>query len=382
MNVDSGELIKCLKENLNKISARLLHIPPLAVPVKLYGVQKIKKSLRMEDFMLTESISGPELGLVTVAVIEESVYTLPLPANIYFVSNRDKYGGNLAFRMLKMGMVRVIVTHSEWNLEYYDHGLDWLIGMENKLHELSHLPFPLPLAAGMWLQVSVEGQEYKLRSGEEIEPTVHCSDASKVGLRVFPISSNDFEAEDPCLHSEIKHSLRITEEQVSRLTIGFLKFKQRLQESAKTATFPDDLLVGKPVLGLYQEGDISEWCRVNLTGEATRPEHKDSVWAFFIDYGHRAQVKVTNIRTLEEGLAREPVFILEADFKMPDDNHQLKTIRKEIKDVKGEDVKIMMMVESIVPHTYPDLKEILVSFSKAIKTGEGRLGVHAIAKIC
>ena len=64
MNVDSGEMIKCLKENLYKISARLLHIPPLAVPVKLYGVQKFKKSLRIEDFMLNESISGPELGLV------------------------------------------------------------------------------------------------------------------------------------------------------------------------------------------------------------------------------------------------------------------------------------------------------------------------------
>merc|ERR1712025_373747 len=163
-----------------------------------------------------------------------------------------------------------------------------------------------------------------------------------------------------------------TEEQVSKLTMGFLKFKQRLQESAKTASFPVELLVGKPVLGLYQEGDISEWCRVNLTGEATRPEHKDSVWAFFIDYGHRAQVKMTNIRTLEEGLAREPIFILEADFKMPDDNHQLKTIRKEIKDVKGEDVKMMIQVQKIMPRVYPDLKEILVSFSKAIKTGDGR----------
>ena len=53
--------------------------------------------------MLTESISGPELGLVTVTVIEESVHTLPLPANIYFASNGDKHRGNLAFRMLKMG---------------------------------------------------------------------------------------------------------------------------------------------------------------------------------------------------------------------------------------------------------------------------------------
>ena len=124
--------------------------------------------------MLAESISGPELGMVTVAVIEESVHTLPLPANIYFASNGDKYGGNLAFRMLK-----------------------------TKLHELSHLPFPLPLAAGMWLHVSVEGQECQLRNGEEIEPTV-----------------------------------------------GFLTFKQRLQESAKTASFPDELLIGRPVLGL------------------------------------------------------------------------------------------------------------------------------------
>ena len=175
--------------------------------------------------MLAESISisGPELGLVTVTVIEEeeSVHTLPLPANIYFASNGDKHRGNLAFRMLK-----------------------------TKLHELSHLPFPLPLAAGMWLHVSVEGQECQLRNGEEIEPTVYCSDASKVGLRVFQISSNDFEAEDPDLHSDIKHSLGITEEQVSRLTIGFLTFKQRLQESAKTASFPDELLIGRPVLGL------------------------------------------------------------------------------------------------------------------------------------
>ena len=73
------------------------------MPIKLYGVQKSRKYLRMEDFMLTESISGPELGLVTVTVIEESVHTLPLPANIYFASNGDKHRGNLAFRMLKMG---------------------------------------------------------------------------------------------------------------------------------------------------------------------------------------------------------------------------------------------------------------------------------------
>ena len=31
LNVDSGEMMKCLKENLYKISAKLLHIPPVAV---------------------------------------------------------------------------------------------------------------------------------------------------------------------------------------------------------------------------------------------------------------------------------------------------------------------------------------------------------------
>jgi len=316
-----------------------------------------------------------------VAVLEDHVDTLPLPANIFFSSDGDKYGGNLAFRMLKIGMVKVIVTYNEWNEEYNDHGLEWLIGMEGKLHELGHLPFPLPMSVGMWLHVSVEGQEFKLKDGEEIEPTVHCSDASKVGLRLCPVSSNAFEAEDQVLHSEIKPSLRITEEQVTNLTIGFLKLKQRLQESAETAAIPEKVWPGKLVLGLYKEHHISEWCRVCLSGEATRPEHEDSVWAFFIDYGHRARVKTTNIRTLEAALAREPVFILEADFKMPEDNHQLRTIRKEIKDVKGEDVKMMIQVEKIVPQIYPDLNKIIVSFSKAIKT-EGHLGSHVLAKVC
>ena len=90
----------------------------------------------------------------------------------------------------------------------------------------------------------------------------------------------------------------------------------------------------------------------------------------------------SRLQVKEEGLAREPIFILEADFNIPEDNHQLKTIRKEIKDVKGEDVKMMIQVQKIMPRVYPDLKEILVSFSKAIKTGDGRLGVHVIAKIC
>ena len=380
INVDSGEMIKCLKENLYKISARLLHIPPLAVPVKLYGVQKSEKSLRIDDFMLNVSISGPELGLVTVAVIEENVHTLPLPANIYYASNEDKYGGNLAFRMLKMEMVRVIVTYNDWNLEYYDHGLDWLIGTENKLHELSHLPFPLPLAAGIWLNVSVEGQEFQMRNGDETEPTVHCSDASKVGLRVLQTLSNTFTAKDQKLSSEIKHSLRITEEQVSRLTIGFLKYKKKLQDSAETAEIPKYLWAGNLVLGFYEAKDSSEssWCRVNLTGEATKPEHKDCVWAFFVDYGHRALVKVKHIRNLEENLAKEPIYILEADFKMPVDNQQLKIIRKEITNVKDGDVTLIQ-VDKIVPRPYPEFKNILVSFSKAMQTNHG---FHAIVKIC
>ena len=383
MKVDSGEMIKCPMEKLYKMSASLLHIPPLAVPVKLYGVRRSRGKLRPEEFMLSESIFGPELGLVTVAVLEDGVNTLPLPSNIYFSRDEDKYGGNLAFRMLKMGMVKVLCSFDEWYNEYNDHGLEWLIGTETKLHELSHLPFPLPLSAGMWLHVSVEGQEFKMKDGEEIEPTIHCSDASKVGLRLCPISSNDFEAEDQVLNSEIKRSLRITEKQVTNLTIGFLKFKQRLQESAETASIPEEVWPGKLVLGLYQdqESGISEWCRVNLTGEATRPEHKDSLWAFFIDYGHRARIKTSNIRTLDAALAKEPVFILEADFKIPDDNHQLRIIREEIKDVKGEDVKMMIKVEKVVPRMYPDLNETVVSFSKAIKT-EGHLGTHVIAKIC
>ena len=385
VDVDSGETMRCLKENLYKISANLNHLPPLALPLKLYGVSKTKAKLQMEDFSKAEEISGRKLGLVTVAVLEDGVQTLPLPVQVFYDRDGLKLGENLAFTMLRKGMVRVITSYNEWEAEYYDHGLEWLIGREDRLQELTFHPFPLPMRAGMWLHVSVEGLEYQMKHGEELEPTIHFGDASKVGLRVCPINGNLTFGEVSEDH-EIRESLRITETQVENLCESFLNVKARLQEAAKTAAIPDwgMISVGQPVLALYNQEGFTEWCRVNLTDEETRPGKTDSVWAFFIDYGHRALVRKGDIRVLDESLAKEPVFNLEADFKMPDDSFQLKTIRSEIKDVKGEDkVKMMIQVEKIVPRAFPHTNQIIVSFSKAIEIEAGkRVGVYSIAKIC
>ena len=96
--------------------------------------------------------------------------------------------------------------------------------------------------------------------------------------------------------------------------------------------------------------------------------------------GHRSLVRMDWIRVLEESLRREPVYILNVSFKMPQDNCQLKTIRREIRDVADENL-ILLKVDSTVPRVHPRVTESFVGFAKAVKVS-GKEGTYSIANIC
>ena len=375
--VDSGEVLICNGDSLFKASRRLLHIPPLAVPLKLYGV---KKAVGDIGEYIHEDITGPRLGLVTVMVLEENVTALPLPAHVLFAKSGSRCGGNLAFTMLSKGLVRVITSYNDWSVEFNDHGLEWMLGMSPKLHNLDILPFPLPLASGTWLCVVVEGLEYMLKEGEEVEPNIHYKDANRVGCRVIPTNHLLNFGHGERQQKEIGDSLRISEAQVTEINRAFLRLTEKLKKAADVASLVQSYTRGRPVLAYYSYGAGSdgEWCRANLTSEQCLKD--DYVWVFFVDYGHRAMVPKSGIRVLDESLRREPVYLLNVRFKMPNETCQLRTIRREIKDREDETL-IMVKVVSTLPKVYPHVTESFVGFSKAVKD-HGMNGTYSIANVC
>ena len=376
VNVDSGEVLLCDGNILYKASLPLLHVPPLAVPLKLYGVKKAVGN--MEEY-IHEELTGPQLGLVTVVVLEENVTALPMPAHVFYAKNGSNCGGNLAFTMLRKGIVRVITSYDDWSLEFNDHGLEWLLGMSPKLHDLYVLPFPLPLALGTWLSVFVEGLEYLLKDGEEVEPTILDKEANKVGCRVLSTNHLLNFGQDERLQMEIGDSMRISESQVTEINNAFLRLIKKLQKSADVASPVQSFTRGQPVLAYYSFGAglDGEWCRAILTSELCQKE--DYLWVSFIDYGHRAMVPRSVIRVLEESLRREPVYLLSVSFKMPNENCHLRTTRREIKH-RDDETLILLKVTSILPKNNPQ-NRMFVEFSKAVQD-IGKKGSYSIANIC
>ena len=375
--VDSGEVLICYGGSLYKASRPLLHTPPLAVPLKLYGV---KKAVGDIGEYIHEDITGPRLGLVTVMVLEENVTALPLPAHVFYAKSGSRCGGNLAFTMLSKGLVRVITSYDDWSTEFNDHGLEWMLGMNPKLHNLDILPFPLPLASGTWLCVFVEGSEYMLKDGEEVEPNIYYKDANRVGCRVIPTNHLLNFGHGELQQKEIGDSLRISEAQVTEINRAFLRLTEKLKKSAAVASIVQSFTRGLPVLAYYSYGAGSdgEWCRASLTSEQCLKD--DYVWVFFVDYGHRAMVPKSGIRVLDDSLRREPVYLLNIRFKMPNENCQLRTIRREIKDREDETL-ILVKVAPTLPKVYPHVTESFVGFSKAVKD-HGKNGTYSIANVC
>ena len=374
MDVDSGATHTCLRKDVFKMSQQLLKIPPLAIPIKLYGVMKTNHEISIEDFH--NLTAGPCFGYVTVSVMEEKIATIPLPATVLYTRNGEDNAGNLAFFMLKKGFVRVITSLNDWTKEFQDHGLEWLLDPTQPPHQLQTLPFPLPLEAGVWTCLQVEGLQYPVDAqGREQEATITDANTNRVACRLQPnltaLTYNTMEM-------QINNSLRITRTQLLSLKEAFVNLQEKLEESSKYVSDIDQPTPGQHALALYEyESGGGEWCRATMK---TVPDEGILCTAFFIDYGHLGVVKRNRIKLLDESLKREPVFYKDLWFEMPGDNCQLKSIRKEIKD-SNEGLFIMAKINKIVSKRCSESHRHYVSFWKALEDDRVK-GNFKMIQIC
>ena len=213
VDIDSGEVFIISRQNLRQASPSLLSQPPLAIPLKLYGVRKICRFLsqeaRFEVFnKIKKLLSGSDC--CTVSIMERHLKELPLPANVRYTVF-EEHDGNIALDLLELGVCEMITNYSQWEVEMADNGLDWMLDPMAPPHNLTFMPHPLPLAVGQWVPVSVEGLEYPLVRGQEQEPDITTPDANRIGVQVRNITANStFDK----FSEEIGSSLSVLESQV------------------------------------------------------------------------------------------------------------------------------------------------------------------------
>ena len=58
---------------------------------------------------------------IPALVLEDNVKAPPMPAYVFYAKNGSKCGRNLAFTMLRKGLVRVITSYDDWSLEFNHH---------------------------------------------------------------------------------------------------------------------------------------------------------------------------------------------------------------------------------------------------------------------
>ena len=377
IDVDSGELFRCCKDQLHKISSQLMRIPPLAIPIKLYGVGRTKMEI---DFSELEKELLSSSDRVTVSIMEKDLKQLPLPGYVWYNKEGEENSGNLAWFLLKKGYVRVCTTYKDWMNEFSDNGLEWLLDPFAPSLQLSSFPCPVPVEVGVWSMVSVEGLFYPLnRHGEEQDVNVNTKDGNLVGCKLLPFSSNKMNLIKKYKHTaSLIDSLRVTEQQLINLVQTSITFEEHLNEAAKNAKVLEEPFLNQKVLAYFScEDGSGVWSRGIVE---FIPRNMNKVWVYFLDYGHRSLIDRDNIRELKGPLMVEPVYCSDVWFPMPGDNGQLRTIRKEIRD-SGPGMFVFVRVDKIIPRGYPDTNEIQASFWKVFEDQESP-GFHSIAKIC
>merc|ERR1719318_999232 len=249
IDVDSGEVFSLPKQNLLEVPPSLLCKPPLAIPLKLYGVRKCCSALSDDArAAVSDKIRKKHWSpfLCTVSVMEKNLDQFPLPANVRYTVLEEN-DGNLALDLLEMGLCDVITSFSQWENEMSDHCLDWMLGPMSVPNTLSFMPHPLPLA--------------------------------------------------------------VVAQQVLKLNNSAVEAKASLFLSAKTGEKVASPTVGQCVLVFYKfEAQCGQWCR----GVVETIQKGGRVTVHFTDYGHRGQVQVKQLRSMEDKERMMPVQLREA----------------------------------------------------------------------
>ena len=221
VDIDSGEVFRSSRQDLIQLSPFLLSLPPLAIPLKLYGVKKVdsqfSEKARCEACTYVGTSSSlSDMNSCIVSVMERNLEDLPLPATVrYSMYEVEENGGNVALDLVEVGLCQVITSHAQWEAEVSDHGLDWMLYLISIPHSLAFMPHPLPLVVGQWVPVQVEGLEYPLVGGKEQEPDIATPDATRIAVQVRDLpAGSTFDQ----FSKEIGHSLKVIGPQVTLLT--------------------------------------------------------------------------------------------------------------------------------------------------------------------
>ena len=303
LNVDSGEPGQCGLQEVFAITPRLLSISPLAIPIKLYGMQLTQNQLDESSKLESVLVTIPK-AQVTVSLLEPSLRSsFPIPAIVrYSGRSEDEVEANLALTLLDCGLMSVATSYRERQ----HSGLDWL-NFSSDLPPLSSPPHPFPLAEGLWLGVTVQGIYFPL---DEEQPTIECPHANKVSCHLVPLSSR---VHFNFSHSQINSCARVSKNPLKSLEVAFEDLRERLAADAEegggelTAVSPGDGV-------LVFAGQ--EWCRATVL----RQLGDQVVQVSYTDYGHNGTVQIGDLRTLKEKRRLEPVQVREFFFQMPESN--------------------------------------------------------------
>ena len=306
LNVDTGEPGQCSLQAVFAISPGLLSIPPLAVPIMLYGMKRRNQSQLEGDRDLTRILATIPRSQVTVSLLEPGPESsFPLPAQVrYREEGEGELERSLGLTLLAGGLMSVVTSHTDWTRQLQLTGLQWL-NLPSSL-PLTRLPHPFPLAQGLWLSVTVQGIYFPL---DEQEPTIQSPHANRVSCHLVPLSSQ--------LHftfsqKEITSSAEVSIKPLQDLVFAFEDLKDKLEGDAVQGG-GDHLMDVRPGDGVLVPVE-EEWCRATVL----RYLGDEVVQVSFTDYGHNGAFHVKNLRTMKEGRRLEPAYVRELFYQMPE----------------------------------------------------------------
>ena len=373
LDVDSGKKHRAAWSLLSLPTSALVERPPLALPLKLYGVKKT-----LAELTDVKDLHYDEVTVISLALHPQR---FPLPANIRLANKNqsNSVGGNLALDLIEKGFFQLIKNQEDWTREFFDHGLDseldpkkkfvkqsegqpeyWSIALkrtkEIELLNMKSLPHPLPLSEGQWLSVQVEELVEDLKDGTESEPSVETRHGIQVWCSLWPITDSDVE-------EEVAASALIINNGLKTLQREFLEFEEELMFKIISAERPTDVSTGQEVLAYYQEEEDIAWSRAVIN----HIKEDGSLVVTYTDYGYRGDVARDNVRAITLEQRMEPCNVRKLHFKMPGGNQKL----REIRNALWSSTVVLARVDEI--KISEEEEEVQVSFWEKRKGADGHL---------
>ena len=323
LDIDSGKKYTVDWSLLTFPTKSLLDRPPLAIPLKIYGIKKRQTELTAD----VRDLHSEEVMVINLALKQQR---FPLPANVRFAKNNNSVDGNLGLDLLEKGFFQLIKNREDWTREFLDHGLDkeldpkekfvkesdgqanyWSIVTEGPkpidLLNMKCLPHPVPLSEGQWLSVQVEEIMKDLKDG------VETMQASQVWCSLLSIPA-------PTPAGQQAEAASILNAGLKTLQTEFEDFEEDLMLGVISAGYLEKVSIGQEVLA-YQDDEA--WSRAVIN----HVKKDGSLVVTYTDYGYRMDVPRDNIRAITQEQLMEPSHVRDFYFKMPGGNQELREIR-------------------------------------------------------